>query len=100
MIFKLLDVNSALQNRFERVLGQNFKIYTTDPKKLAISENFANSEILQILPSKILLIAKASDFPSFSKVRLAHFRAGGAFRSLSINVLQLYNPKTTSRQCT
>jgi hypothetical protein len=30
-----LDVHSALQDRFGRVLGQNCKINTTDPKKLA-----------------------------------------------------------------
>jgi transcription termination factor NusB len=34
----LLDVYGALQDRFGRVLGQNCKFCTTDPKKLAISE--------------------------------------------------------------
>jgi hypothetical protein len=31
---------------------------------------------------------------------LAYFRVGGAFRSFSFIVLQLYNPKTTSKQFT
>jgi hypothetical protein len=31
-----MDVHSALHDRFGRVLGQNCKICTTDPKKLAI----------------------------------------------------------------
>jgi hypothetical protein len=34
----LLDVYGALQDQIGRVLGQNCKICTTDPKKLAISE--------------------------------------------------------------
>jgi len=36
----LLDVYGALQDRIGRVLGQNCKICTTNPKKLAISEIF------------------------------------------------------------
>ena len=44
----LLDDYGALQDRFGRVLGQNCKICTTDPKKLAISSIFANSEITQM----------------------------------------------------
>jgi hypothetical protein len=43
----LLDVHRALQDRIGRVLGQNCKICTTDPKKLAISSIFPNSEITQ-----------------------------------------------------
>jgi hypothetical protein len=48
--YMLLDDYGALQDRFGRVLGQNGKFGTTYPKKLAISENFANSEILQTGP--------------------------------------------------
>jgi len=39
-LYMLLDVYGALQDQIGRVLGQNCKICTTDPKKLAISEIF------------------------------------------------------------
>ena len=39
-IYIFLDVYGALQDRIGLVLGQNCKICTTDPKKLAISEIF------------------------------------------------------------
>jgi hypothetical protein len=77
-LYKLLDVYGALQDHIGRVLGQNCKICTTDPKKLAISEivsliakftepaqkHFANGETL--CPGQ-------HDFGL-----LAHSRAGGA----------------------
>jgi len=39
-LHKLLDVYGALQDRIGWVWGQKLKICITDPKKLAISENF------------------------------------------------------------
>jgi hypothetical protein len=42
----LLDDYGALQDRTEQVLGQNWKFCTSDPKNHAISEIYANSEIL------------------------------------------------------
>jgi hypothetical protein len=96
-LYMLLDVYDALQDRIGRVLGQNCKICTTDPKKLAISELFANSKIpqaAQVANSDILCPSQHA----FGL--LAQCRAGGAFRSFSFIVLQLYNPKITSRQCT
>jgi hypothetical protein len=56
MLYKLLDVHSALQDRFRRVLGQNCKFCTTDPKEVAISEIFTNSEILQTAAQNISLL--------------------------------------------
>jgi hypothetical protein len=95
-----LDDYGALQDRFGRVLGQNGKFDTTDPKKLVIRKNFANSEILQ---TGLRPRVANSDFLYSCQLAfglLAQHRVGGAFRSFSFNVLQLYNPKTTSRQCT
>jgi hypothetical protein len=61
-LYMLLDVYGALQDRIGRVSGQNCKIYTTDPKKIAISEIIS---LIAKLPRCILLIAKPSDLSNF-----------------------------------
>jgi hypothetical protein len=80
--------------------GQNGKFGTTDPKKLAISENFANSKILQTGPRPRCANSADLCFGQHAFLLLAHCGVSGAFRCFSFNVSQLYNPKTTSRQCT
>jgi hypothetical protein len=39
-LYMLLEVYGPLHDQIGRILGQNWKIYTTDPKKLATSEIF------------------------------------------------------------
>jgi hypothetical protein len=46
----LLDDYSALQDQTGQVLGQKWKFCTSDPKNYAISEIYANSEMLQDEP--------------------------------------------------
>jgi hypothetical protein len=72
----------------------------TDPKKLAISEII--SLIAKFTEPAHVNFAYGEMLLSSQQVfgLLAPVRAGGAFRSLSFIVLQLYNPKTTSKQCT
>jgi hypothetical protein len=60
-IYMLLDDYGALQDQSEQVLGQNWKFGITDPKNYAISEIYANSEILQAGHAPGALIAQASD---------------------------------------
>jgi hypothetical protein len=52
----LLDDYGALQDQTEQVLGQNWKFCTSDPKNHAISEIYANSEILRMshAPAELL----------------------------------------------
>jgi hypothetical protein len=49
-MYMLLDDYGALQDQTEQVLGQNWKFCTSDPKNHAISEIYANSEILRNVP--------------------------------------------------
>jgi hypothetical protein len=60
MICKLLDVHSALQDRFGRVLGQIANFTPQTRSKSLLAKYFANSEILQTAAQKITPSAKVS----------------------------------------
>jgi hypothetical protein len=96
----LLDVYDALQDQIGRVLGENCKICTTDPKKLAISEIISLIAKFTELTQEDFAISESLWQCQHVFGLLAQSRADGAFRSFSFILLQLYNPKTTSRRCT
>jgi hypothetical protein len=65
---------------------KNDKFGTTDPKNCAISENFANSEILQTGPRPRCAISVAFCMGQHAFGLLVYSRVRGAFRSFSLNI--------------
>ena len=73
--------------KMDKFWVKNWKFCTSDPKNYAISEIYANSKIHQDELRSRGAISAALWFGQLAFGLLAHCRVGGAFHSLSFNVL-------------